>query len=48
MALSNSRLRIKEVSEIRFLVLLQGPRISVFKSNTNIYAQIIDDEKDIP
>jgi large subunit ribosomal protein L18 len=45
MALSNNRLRIKKGIRRKISGTTSRPRISVFKSNTNIYAQIIDDEK---
>lgn len=45
MALSNNRLRIKKGIRRKISGTASRPRISVFKSNTNIYAQIIDDEK---
>ena len=45
MALSNNRLRIKKGIRRKISGTTARPRISVFKSNTNIYAQIIDDEK---
>lgn len=45
MALSNNRLRIKKGIRRKIAGTASRPRISVFKSNTNIYAQIIDDEK---
>lgn len=44
MALSKSRLRIKKGIRNKISGTAQRPRISVFKSNTRIYAQIIDDE----
>lgn len=44
MALSKSRLRIKRSVRRKISGTTARPRISVFKSNTNIYAQIIDDE----
>lgn len=45
MALSKSRLRIKRGIRRKISGTAERPRISVFKSNTRIYAQIIDDEK---
>lgn len=45
MALSKSRLRIKRSIRNKISGTTERPRISVFKSNTSIYAQIIDDEK---
>jgi len=45
MALSKSRLRIKKGIRNKISGTADRPRISVFKSNTSIYAQIIDDEK---
>lgn len=44
MALSKSRLRIKKGIRNKISGTAQRPRISVFKSNTSIYAQVIDDE----
>jgi len=43
MATSNSRLRIKRSIRKKISGTPSRPRISVFKSNTRIYAQIIDD-----
>ena len=45
MAVSNSRLRIKRGIRRKISGTAERPRISVFKSNAKIYAQIIDDEK---
>ena len=45
MAISNSRLRIKRGIRKKISGTAARPRISVFKSNTRIYAQIIDDEQ---
>ncbi|NVJ47547.1 MAG: 50S ribosomal protein L18 [Cytophagia bacterium] len=45
MAISNSRLRIKRGIRKKLSGTAARPRISVFKSNTRIYAQIIDDEQ---
>ncbi len=45
MAVSNSRLRIKRGIRRKISGTSERPRISVFKSNAKIYAQIIDDEK---
>jgi large subunit ribosomal protein L18 len=45
MAVSKSRLRIKRGIRKKVNGSAVRPRISVFKSNTRIYAQIIDDEK---
>ena len=45
MAISNSRLRIKRGIRKKISGAAARPRISVFKSNTRIYAQIIDDEQ---
>lgn len=45
MAVSNSRLRIKKGIRRKVNGTAVRPRISVFKSNAKIYAQIIDDEK---
>ncbi len=45
MAVSNSRLRIKRGIRRKLSGTAARPRISVFKSNAKIYAQIIDDEK---
>lgn len=45
MALTKSRLRIKRGIRNKISGTAERPRISVFKSNTKIYAQIIDDEK---
>ena len=45
MALSKNRLRIKKGIRRKISGTASRPRISVFKSNTNIYAQITDDEK---
>lgn len=45
MAVSNSRLRIKRGIRRKVNGTAVRPRISVFKSNAKIYAQIIDDEK---
>ena len=44
MALTKSRLRIKKGIRNKISGTAQRPRISVFKSNTRIYAQIIDDQ----
>ena len=44
MALTKSRLRIKKGIRNKISGTPQRPRISVFKSNTRIYAQIIDDQ----
>ena len=44
MAISKSRLRIKRGIRKKISGSAVRPRISVFKSNTRIYAQIIDDE----
>lgn len=44
MALTKSRLRIKKGIRNKISGTAQRPRISVFKSNTRIYAQVIDDE----
>ena len=44
MAVSKSRLRIKRGIRNKISGTAQRPRISVFKSNTRIYAQIINDE----
>lgn len=43
MATSNSRLRRKRSIRRKISGTTERPRISVFKSNTRIYAQIIDD-----
>ncbi len=43
MAISKSRLRIKRGIRKKISGTAARPRISVFKSNTRIYAQIIDD-----
>ncbi len=43
MATSNSRLRIKKGIRKKISGTPSRPRISVFKSNARIYAQIIDD-----
>ncbi|KYG75282.1 50S ribosomal protein L18 [Roseivirga spongicola] len=45
MAISKSRLRIKRGIRKKISGSAVRPRISVFKSNTRIYAQIIDDEQ---
>lgn len=45
MAVRNSRLRIKQGIRAKISGTTERPRISVFKSNAKIYAQIIDDEK---
>lgn len=45
MAVSNSRLRIKKGIRRKISGTAERPRVSVFKSNAQIYAQIIDDEK---
>ncbi len=45
MAVSKSRLRIKKGIRNKISGTSERPRISVFKSNTRMYAQIIDDEK---
>lgn len=45
MAISKSRLRIKRGIRKKISGTAVRPRISVFKSNTRIYAQIIDDEQ---
>lgn len=44
MAVTKSRLRIKKGIRNKISGTAQRPRISVFKSNTRIYAQVIDDE----
>lgn len=44
MAITKSRLRIKKGIRRKISGTPSRPRISVFKSNTRIYAQIIDDE----
>ena len=44
MAVSKSRLRIKRGIRNKISGTAERPRISVFKSNTRIYAQIINDE----
>ncbi len=44
MAVSKSRLRIKKGIRNKISGTAERPRISVFKSNKRIYAQIIDDE----
>lgn len=44
MAISKSRLRIKRGIRNKISGTSERPRISVFKSNTRIYAQIINDE----
>lgn len=44
MAVSKSRLRIKRGIRKKVSGTAERPRISVFKSNTRIYAQIINDE----
>lgn len=44
MAISKSRLRIKKGIRNKISGTAERPRISVFKSNKRIYAQIIDDE----
>ena len=43
MAVSNSRLRIKRGIRRKLSGTAARPRVSVFKSNAKIYAQIIDD-----
>jgi len=45
MAISKSRLRIKRGIRKKISGSAVRPRISVFKSNRRIYAQIIDDEQ---
>ena len=45
MAVSNSRLRIKRGIRRKVNGTAVRPRISVFKSNAKIYAQIVDDQK---
>lgn len=45
MAVSKSRLRIKRGIRRKLSGTAVRPRISVFKSNTRLYAQIIDDEQ---
>lgn len=45
MAVRNSRLRIKQGIRAKISGTTERPRISVFKSNAKIYAQIIDDQK---
>ena len=45
MAVSNSRLRIKRGIRKKLSGTAARPRVSVFKSNAKIYAQIIDDER---
>ncbi|GHE66096.1 MULTISPECIES: 50S ribosomal protein L18 [Roseivirga] len=45
MAISKSRLRIKRGIRKKISGTAARPRVSVFKSNTKIYAQIIDDEQ---
>ncbi|MCL4166777.1 UNVERIFIED_CONTAM: hypothetical protein GTU68_030490 [Idotea baltica] len=44
MAVSKSRLRIKRGIRNKISGTAERPRISVFKSNKRIYAQVIDDE----
>ncbi|GAB5523381.1 MAG: 50S ribosomal protein L18 [Roseivirga sp.] len=44
MAIKKSRLRIKKGIRNKISGTAERPRISVFKSNKRIYAQIIDDE----
>ena len=44
MSLSKSRLRVKKGIRNKISGTAERPRISVFKSNTRIYAQIIDDQ----
>ena len=44
MAVSKSRLRIKRGIRNKISGTAERPRISVFKSNKRMYAQIIDDE----
>ena len=45
MAVSKNRLRIKRGIRKKISGTTERPRISVFKSNAKIYAQIIDDLK---
>ena len=45
MSISTSRLRIKKGIRNKISGTTARPRISVFKSNKKIYAQIIDDEQ---
>lgn len=45
MSITKSRLRIKKGIRNKISGTSERPRISVFKSNTRMYAQIIDDEK---
>ncbi len=45
MSISTSRLRIKRGIRNKISGTTARPRISVFKSNKKIYAQIIDDEQ---
>lgn len=45
MAVRNSRLRIKQGIRAKISGTAAKPRISVFKSNAKMYAQIIDDQK---
>lgn len=45
MAVRNSRLRIKQGIRAKISGTAVKPRISVFKSNAKMYAQIIDDQK---
>lgn len=45
MAISTSRLRIKKGIRKKISGTASRPRVSVFKSNKRIYAQVIDDEQ---
>jgi large subunit ribosomal protein L18 len=47
--MKKTRIERKKIRQKRVRSKVQGtsdkPRLSVFKSNTNVYAQVIDDEK---
>lgn len=45
--IDKNKIRLKRHSRMRFHLkgTAERPRLNVFRSNTNIYAQIIDDEK---
>lgn len=45
MAVTKGRFRIKKGIRNKISGTAQRPRISVFKSNTRIYVQVIDDEQ---
>ena len=45
MAVTKGRFRIKKGIRNKISGTAERPRISVFKSNTRIYAQVIDDEQ---